>query len=210
MRDQRRKQRLESALMLRKAREEAEEEVRREEREARERAAREEKLVDLQVALMRGQLRERQRAIRQLAEKQRLAIEREIKNKEEVGGKNGKKALNEPKAKLILLESSPVVLKAEEIVASERRRQQTRSELIQQLEEAGARELKEDIRLLHRSFCAWYECVVSRRARLGKAVAVREWRLLVRAWGGWRKVVVDARARALRDVATREMQRQKR
>lgn len=183
--------------MLKQAQREAEEEVKREERETRERARQEEKLVDLQVKLIRSQLREQQKTRHQLALEQRSAIKKEAQQRRRRG-------LEE------VLGTSPVVLKAEEIVMSEKKRQHTRSELMKQLEEASAHETKENIKLLHRSFSGWYEAVVVRRAKLGKVVAVREWRMMVRAWGGWRRFVKERRVRRERDEATREMQRMKR
>lgn len=203
LRDEKQRQRMESKLLLKQAQHEAEEEVKMEEREAKEKAAQEEKLIGLQVTLIRSQLRERQKASRQVALQQRNAIEKEIKRSSGRRGQ-GKQALRE------VLGTSPAIVKAEEIVVSEKRRQRTRSELIKQLEEAKAHETKENIRLLHRSFSVWYETVVVRRAKLGKVVAVREWRVMVRAWGAWRRVVKERRAKRERDMATREMQRLKR
>ena len=71
-------------------------------------------------------------------------------------------------------------------------------------------EVKSDIKLLHHSFSAWYESVVVRRAKVGKAVAVRDWRLVMRVWGGWRRFVTERRERRERERAAREMQRMKR
>lgn len=197
LRDEKQQQRTESRLLLKQAQREAEEEVKREEREARGKAKQEEKLIDLQVTLIRSQLREQQKASRELALKQRSAIEKEARQS---SGRR-KWGLKD------VLGTSPVVLKAEKIVMSEKRRQRTRSELMKQLEEARAHETKENIKLLHHCFSAWYETVVVRRAKLGKVVAVREWRAMVRAWGGWRRFVKERKTKRERDMTTREMQK---
>lgn len=199
MRDDKHRQCMESKLLLKQAQREAEEEVKREEREAREKAAREEKLINLQVTLIRSQLKERQKASRQLALQQRSAIEKEARQG------SGRRERRKQGLKDIV-GTSHVVLKAEELVTSEKKRQRTRSELIKQLEEASTHETKESIKLLRRSFCAWYETMVVRRAKLGKVVAVREWKAMARAWGGWRRFVKERRVRRERDMTTREMQ----
>lgn len=207
LRDNKQQQHMESKLLLKQAQREAEEEVRREEREARDKASQEEKLINLQVTLIRSQLRERQKSSRQLALQQRSAIEKEIKYG---SGRYGSQRKQESQGFGDVLGDSPVIQKAEELIISERRRQRTRSELLKQLEESKAHETKENIKLLHHSFSAWYETVVLRRAKLGKVVAVREWRVMVRAWTGWRRFVKERRERRERETATREMQRVKR
>lgn len=196
---------MESKLLLKQAQREAEEEVKREERKARDKAAQEEKLINLQVTLMRSQLRESQKTSRQVAMQQRSAIEKEIKHGSTRHGRQRKLERNQGLRDVI--GTSPVIQKAEELLVSERKRQRTRSELLKQLEEAKAHETKENIKLLHHSFSAWYETVVLRRARLGKVVAVREWRAMVRVWAGWRRFVKERRERRVREVATKEMQR---
>lgn len=177
LRDQTHRERMESRLLLKQAQQEAEAEVKREERAARDKASQDEKLINLQVTLIRSQLRERQKASHQLASKQRKAIERETSHHGHSSGKPGQRK----RGLVEVLEASPAVLKAEEMIASERKRQRTRSELIKQLEASKAHEAKENMKLLHCSFSVWFEVVVVRRARVGKVVAVMEWRLLVRA-----------------------------
>lgn len=192
------KQRAESELLLREAQREAEEVVRREERLARERAAREEKLLNQQIKLVRTELREKQEASRRLAAEQRTAVNKKVKRLKRISGIETAK------------EDESVLIQAEEIIESEKKRQRTRSELVRQLEQASAQEAKDGIKLLHRCFSAWYEAVVEQRAKLGKVVAVREWRVMVKVWGAWRKCVLHARASRERDRATKEMQKLKR
>ncbi len=198
LRDQHIKQRTESKLLLREAQREAEEVVRREEKRAREKTAREEKLLNQQIRLVRSQLREKQEASHHLAVERKAAMEKETKK------------MKLRSLKLEAVEEGSVLLKAEEIIESEKKRRRTRSELIRQLEQAKAHEAKEGIKLMHRCFSVWYETVVEQRAKLGKAVAVREWKVMVRVWGGWRRYVMLSRASRERDRATREMQRIKR
>ena len=208
LRDERHRKRMETQLLLKQAQREAEEEVRREEREARKKAAQEEKLIDLQVKLMRSQLRERQEETRQLAVQQRSIIDNEVRKslgkRRTQEKRNGKEGLGD------VLAASPVVQRAEELLDSERRRQCIRSELLKQLEEAKAQEAKVNIKLLHRSFSAWYEMVVLRHAKLGKVVAMREWRAMMRVWAGWRRFVKGRKAKRESKMVTREMQRRER
>ena len=198
LRDQRMKRRTESELLLREAQREAEEVVKREEKLARERAAREENLLNQQIKLVRTELRQKQETSRRLAMEQRAKIDKKVR-------KLKRKSNTE-----IVKDEESVLLKAEEIIESEKKRQRTRSELIRQLEQAKAHEAAEEIKLLHRCFSGWYEAVVEQRAKLGKVEAVREWRVMVRVWGGWRRYVLHCRASRERDRATREMQRLKR
>lgn len=202
LRDQRSKQHLESELLLKQAQREAEEVVKKEERLARERAAQEERLFNHQITLVRSQIRERRKFSQQLAMEQREAIERELQQSSLEWGKSRRVDG--------VLEASPAIVKAEEIIVSERKRRHTRSELIKKLEEAKAHDTKENIKLLHRCFSTWYESIVEQGAKLGKAVVVREWKLMMRVWGGWRRFVSERKARRERDMATREMQRMKR
>ena len=181
--------------------------VLREERETRKKVVLEEKLINQQIALIRGQVRERHRTCCHLAAEQRTVIEIELrKNKErerncEVCDHEGLSSI---------LTSSPTVLRAEKIIQEERKRQQTRSELVRQFQEAETRELKEEMKLLRCYFSVWYESVVKRRAKVGKAVAVREWRLMARVWSAWRRWLVATRRKMEEEMATREMQRNKR
>ena len=201
LRDGHIKRRKESELLLRAAQREAEEVVRREEKVARERTAREEQLLNQQIKIVRSELRERQEASRRHAAEERTAIEKEAKRR---------KRKRNMKPDMAVQDSTTLLKAAEDIIESEKKRQRTRSELNRQLEEAKVKDAKEGIVLLHRSFSVWYETVVQRRAKLGKAVAVREWRLMVRAWGGWKRFIMHCRARRERDSVTREMQRLKR
>ena len=203
LRDQQVKQRLESQLLLREAQREAEEVVRTEERLARERASREEKLLDQQIKLVRRELREKQETSRRLAAEQR-AKEASVKE----ASKRKKREPRSSNAEAI--EEDSVLLKAEEIVESEKKRQRTRSELLRQLEEAETREARDAVKLTHRCFSAWCEAVMEQRARLRKVVVVREWRTMVGAWGAWRRWVLQSRAKREAERTTREMQRVKR
>ena len=213
-RDCKQKKRVESELLLKQAQREAEEQVMREERKAKEKAAREEKLMDQQIKLMRSHFRERQEVSRRLGVKQRNAIEREIKKssstRQESSSINSARVRRRNKGPMDMLPATSSVLKAEEFVASERKRQHTRSQLIQQLEEAMADETKQNIKLLHHSFSLWYEVVVVRRARMQKVLAVRNWRVMVKVWGAWKRLLVERRASQERDMATKEMQRARR
>ena len=203
LRDEQAKRRKESEQLLRAAQREAQEVVKKEEKMARARAAREEQLLNQQIKIVRSELRERQEISRCLAAEERTAMEKEARR--------AKRRRNVKSEVIGVEDNSATLLKAaEDIIESEKKRQRTRSELSRQLEEAKAKEAKEGIVLLHRCFSAWYETVVQRRAKLGKAVAVREWRLMVRAWGGWKRFVMHCRARKERDRVTREMQRVKR
>ncbi len=172
------------------AQQEAKEIIKNEERLARDKASIEEKLLNQQIVLIRHQLREQQ------GENRKRAME-QSKRIVETEGRDG-------------FETSPVVIQAEEMIKSEKKRQQTRSELFKQLEEAKTRETKEDLRLIHRCFFVWYDVIVRQRAKLNKAVVVREWKLMVKMWGGWKKFVFQRRVRRERDMATREMQRMQR
>ena len=186
--------------MLKQAQKEAEEVVRREEMLAREKAIMEEKLINQQVMLIRSQLKEQQKASQRIATEQRAAFKRELSySSTKHKGRHGRLDC--------AIEANPLILKAEEIIKSEKRRQQTRSELIRQLEEAEVYEAKEDIKLIHRYFSLWYETVAEQRAKVGKAIAVRDWKLMMRMWGVWKRFVIHRRARRERDEATREMQR---
>lgn len=208
LRDHKHHQHMESQLLLRQAQREATVVLQREEREARKKVAVEEKLINQQITLIRGQVREQQRASRHLAVEQRKAIETELKKKNRTRQRDCE--LFDHGGLSSILASSPTVLIAEEIVKEERKRQQARSELVRQLEEAASRELKEEMKLLRCCFSVWYEGVVERRAKVGKAVAVREWRLMARVWGAWRKWLVQRRNRREQDMATKEMQRNNR
>ena len=202
LRDEKHQQRIESELLLKQAQKEAEEVVKREEKLARERAVQEEKLLNQQIMLIRNQMKEQQKARNQLAIQQKTALERELKKKKKNYMQGSKK---ESGWSVNLLGASPIVLQAEELIKSEKKRQQTRSELIKQLEEATAYETMENIKLIHRCFFAWYETVMKQRTKLAKAVVVREWKLVVRVWGAWKRFVAQRRMRREKDMVTREM-----
>lgn len=204
-RDYKQKQRVESELLQKQAQRE---QVRREERQAREKTAREEKLMDQQVKIIRSHFREKQKVSRRLALKQRNAIEREIRNSSP--RVHSPRVRRRSRGLEEVLPVNSVVLKAEEFVASERKRQRTRSQLILQLEETMADETKQNIKLVHHSFSLWYEVVLVHRARLKKVLAVREWRVMVRVWGAWKRLLVERKARRERDMATKEMKRTRR
>lgn len=211
-RDHKQKRHVESELLLKQAHKEAEEQVKREERQEREKTAREEKLMDQQVKLIRSHFKERQKVSRRLAVKQRNAIEREIRktSSTRLNSSVGSSRMRHRTSREVVLPVSSTVLRAEEFVAGERKRQHTRSRLIQQLEDAKADETKQSIKLLHRSFSLWYEVVLVRRARLKKVLAVREWRVMVKVWGAWKRLLMERRAGRERDKATKEMQRMRR
>ena len=199
-RDLHRKQRQESELLLKQAQREAEAVVKREERIARERAIREERLLDHQIRLARGQLREQRRSAKRQAAEHRAAIERELEEKRREG----------ERGEGVLRGTSPAILRAEEILASERERQQTRLELEQQLQQAEAREARESMRLQRRMFSAWYQEVLTQKAKLGKAMAVRHWRLMAKAWGSWRRHLAQVRVSREMDLVTMELQKMRR
>ena len=213
-RDKQRRQQLESQLLLEQAQREAREMVLKEEKEAKKKTVMEEKLINQQISLIRGQIRQQRKATNQLAAAQRKAIEDEIKKKKKGGrdgdkGKDGIKELEQKGVADILL-ASPTVVMAEKVVEEERKRQLARSELVRQLEEAETLELKERMRLLRGFFSAWYEEVVTRRSKVRKATAVRDWKLMARVWGAWRKWVGRRRNRREEAAVARELQRNKR
>ena len=43
--------------------------------------------------------------------------------------------------------------------------------------------------ILHKHFSAWYNVVLERRLKMGKARAMSDWKLLLRAWNAWRSYV---------------------
>ena len=43
--------------------------------------------------------------------------------------------------------------------------------------------------ILHKHFSAWYNVVLERRLKMGKARATSDWKLLLRAWNAWRSYV---------------------
>lgn len=206
-----RHQQLESQLLLEQAQREAREIVMKEEKEARKKAALEEKLINQQISIIRGQIREQRKSTNKLAKVQRMAIETELKTKkvkktEQEGSKKNVSGGEQAGLADVLL-SSPTVVMAEKIVEDERKRQQTRLELVRQLEKAETRDLKERMRLLRGFFSAWYEEVISSWGKVRKAGAVRDWKLLGRAWGAWHRWAVHRRNRREAAAATREMQR---
>ena len=178
-----------------------------EEREARKKTAMEEKLINQQISLVRGQIREQRKATNQLAVTQRKVIEAELKKKKKKKKEKRESGESEQTGLVGMLLASPTVIMAEKIVEDERKRQQTRSELVRQLEEAETRDLKERMRLLRGYFSVWYEEVVAQRAKVRRAVAVREWKEMARAWGAWRRWAVRRKNRREEAAATREMQR---
>jgi len=173
----------------------------------------EEKLINHQICLIRGQICQQRKATNQLAAAQRKAIEAEIKKKKDRKGHNkGKGRVEELEQKGVadILLASPAVVMAEKVVEEERKRQLVRSELVRQLEEAETLELKERMRLLRGFFSAWYEEVVTRRTKVRRAKAVRNWKLMARVWGAWRKWVGHRRNRREEAAVARELQRNKR
>ena len=45
------------------------------------------------------------------------------------------------------------------------------------------------LQILHKHFSAWYNVVLERRLKMGKARAMSDWKLLLRAWNAWRSYV---------------------
>ena len=207
LRDRASQHQVHSELLLQQVQREAAMAVQREEREAQRRAALEEELVNQQVDLLRGQMREQHRASYNRAIEQSKAIETELKRRavcHEDHHRSDHSGLHS------VLGASAAVLKAEEVVKEEKKRQRTRVELVQQLEEVEVLELREEMRLLYCCFSLWQRGVVERGAGLKKAVVVREWRLVATMWGGWRRALGRRRDRRERDLATREAQRRER
>lgn len=42
---------------------------------------------------------------------------------------------------------------------------------------------------MHRHFSAWYNLVLDRRLKMGKARAMYDWKLMLRAWNAWRSYI---------------------
>lgn len=105
--------------------------------------------------------------------------------------------------------TTDAVEQAEEFIKNERKRQNTRGELLRQLEEAEAIEMKNNFKLLHTCFNRWFQVVLERRGKVVKAVAMSEWKLVVRVWSVWRGWVAHCRARREREQTARQMQRQR-
>ena len=101
------------------------------------------------------------------------------------------------------------VEQAEEFIKNERKRQHTRGELLRQLEQAEAVEIKNKFKVLHTCFSRWFRVVIEGRGKLVKAVAMSEWKLVVRVWSAWRGWVAHCRARREREQTARQMQRQR-
>lgn len=45
------------------------------------------------------------------------------------------------------------------------------------------------LQTLHRHFSAWYNLVLDRRLKMGKARAMYDWKLMLRAWNAWRSYI---------------------
>lgn len=99
---------------------------------------------------------------------------------------------------------SNAVEQAEEFIKSERRRQNTRGELLRQLEEAQSMEVKNNFRLLHSCFSRWFQVFIEGRGKLSKAATISDWKLLARVWRGW---ACHCRAKREQQEDARQMQR---
>ncbi|XP_071841772.1 coiled-coil domain-containing protein 191-like isoform X3 [Apostichopus japonicus] len=71
-------------------------------------------------------------------------------------------------------------------VDDERKLQMQKNELLRRNIELNAKQEAELLKCKHRHFQAWYELVLDRRMKMGKARALSDWRCLLRSWNAWR------------------------
>lgn len=46
---------------------------------------------------------------------------------------------------------------------------------------------------MHRHFSAWYNLVLDRRLKMGKARAMYDWKIMLRGWNAWRSYIRSRR-----------------
>ncbi|XP_052253520.1 coiled-coil domain-containing protein 191-like isoform X2 [Dreissena polymorpha] len=69
-------------------------------------------------------------------------------------------------------------------------RQRLLAQRVQQLE---TRVAANNLKIQHRFFSAWYNLVLDKRLKMGKARAMYDWKLLLRVWNAWRGYVRSRR-----------------
>ncbi|KAL4235902.1 hypothetical protein ACF0H5_004292 [Mactra antiquata] len=65
--------------------------------------------------------------------------------------------------------------------------------LAQRVRELEAREAANNLKIMHRHFSAWYNLVLDRRLKMGKARAMYDWKLMLRGWNAWRSYIRSKR-----------------
>lgn len=184
MRDERRTHQRRCDELAREVLREAEDIVRREEERAKVKAEEDELLIQQQMTVIRKQLKEEQEMMKRqrTEEKERLDRDR----------------------------ASRALVQAEQLIKSERKRLQTRAELLRQLKEVEITEAKDNVRLLHQCFTRWWEVTIEQRTKMRKAVTVWNWSLMARVWQAWRRYISGRRERRERDQLARQLQRERR
>ncbi|XP_072034407.1 coiled-coil domain-containing protein 191-like [Amphiura filiformis] len=174
-RDQEKQQQLKQRQVHKDAQLQARQMVMKEERQKALRRQREEGLIQQEMAKIRKEM-----------QSQRLAVE-ETRNRQ-------KEYEDAEREKIRLEEELSQRAEAEARLQAARLLEEERQELMLRAQELKAAKAAEDLKSLQRHFQAWYQLVVHRRLRMGKARAVSDWRCLVRAWNAWKAYVRACRA----------------
>lgn len=77
----------------------------------------------------------------------------------------------------------------QESIEGEKRYEEQQRFLAQRMRELEAKEAANNLRCLHRHFSAWYNLVLDRRLKMGKARAMYDWKLMLRGWNAWRSFI---------------------
>lgn len=81
----------------------------------------------------------------------------------------------------------------QQMIEEQKKYEERQRLLAQRIRELEAKEAANNLKLLHKHFSAWYNLVLDRRLKMGKARAMYDWKLILRAWNAWRSYVRSRR-----------------
>ncbi|CAH1797480.1 unnamed protein product [Owenia fusiformis] len=75
---------------------------------------------------------------------------------------------------------------AEQLNALEAKKIERQRNIMRKIQHVEARKSADNLKMLQRHFSAWYQLLLDRRLKIGKARAMADWKCLLRAWNAWK------------------------